>query len=176
MLSKLLLCRLLISCHQTCACVRRVLNISLSTYFRQAYNPFIMPLKQSPFTVIYSTCYRRVFCRARLVECIPNVSCKAGTYQLDTDLPGTHIPLKERLTGHSGSYTWCSVSILQSTRGTPVITITCIMLIKARDIHTTMLALFLEENRNPALHRMLGSQNIHSLHRVMEIPSLPDFI
>lgn len=75
---------------------------------RQAYNPLIMPSKQSPFTVIYSPRYHRVFCRARLIEHIPNVSHAPGTYQLDTDPPGTHIPLKECIAGPSGSYTPCS--------------------------------------------------------------------
>lgn len=62
---------------------------------RQAYNPLIMPLKQSPFTVICSTCYRGVF--SELTEHIPNVSHTPGMYLLDTDLAGTHTALQECL-------------------------------------------------------------------------------
>lgn len=110
-LSKLLLCCLFNQLPpNVCTCEKGFKHFSV--HFQatnlQAYNPLIMPPKQTPFTVIYSTCYRRVFCRARLTEHIPNVSRTPGTYQLDTDLPRTHVPLKECVTGRSGSYTWCS--------------------------------------------------------------------
>lgn len=93
-----------------CACEKGFKHFSV--HFQatnwQAYNPLIMPSKQSSFTVIYSTRYHRVFCRASLTEHIPNVSHTAGTYQSDTDLPGTHVPPKECIRGHQGSYTSCS--------------------------------------------------------------------
>lgn len=101
-----------------------------------------MPSKQSSFTVIYSTCYHRVFCRASLTEHIPNVSHTTGTYQLDTDLPGTHVAPKECIRGHWGSYTSCSALFAGgNTRDTPAATITDMVLIEAWDIHTTMLTL-----------------------------------
>lgn len=110
-LSKLLLCCLFNQLPpNVCTCEKgfKHFSVHFQATNRQACNPLIMLSKQSPFTVIYSARYHTVFCKARLIEHIPNVSHTPAIYQLDTDLPRTHIPLKECITGRSGTYTWCS--------------------------------------------------------------------
>lgn len=123
----------LISYHQMCACVRRVLSISLSTSKRVTDKPAILLLYLwNRVHSLLSAARVIVGFSAELTEHIPNVSHTPGMYLLDTDLAGTHTALQECLSALFAGWKYKR----NSSR-----TISGVMLIKAWDIDAIMLIL-----------------------------------
>lgn len=112
----------LISYHQMCACVRRVLNISLSTSRRVTDKPTILLLcLPNRVHSLLSAARVLVGFSAELTEHLPCVAATAGVYVSHTDPAGTHTPLQE-----------CPRALLhENARGAPAGTISDTVPIKA---------------------------------------------